>query len=181
VPVGPAPAAAVPVDTEEPPAEAAAPQRPAPAAKRTRAESDSARSSRARRTGRPVATGVSLSTAELADASGLTSDEIANLESYGLITGKTVAGVRCFDEEGLIVARLSAAFAQHGIEPRHLRTFKHAAAREAGLFEQIVTPLLRQRNPEARSRAEDVLGELTELGGSLRSALLRAALRDLTG
>ena len=35
----------------------------------------------------------------------------------------------------------------HGVEARHLRMYKVAAEREAGVFEQFVMPLLKQRNP----------------------------------
>jgi DNA-binding transcriptional MerR regulator len=133
------------------------------------------------RRARSVETGASFTPAELAEASGLELPDVERLEEFGLLTSRLVAGVRCYDEEGLVVARLAAGFARFGVEARHLRTFKHAAEREAGLFEQVVIPLLRQRNPEARSRATDTLEELTELGAALQASLLGAALRDVTG
>ncbi|HEV2361159.1 MAG TPA: hypothetical protein VGS21_05615, partial [Acidimicrobiales bacterium] len=126
-------------------------------------------------------TGASLTAEELADVCGVTVAEIGRLEEYGLITGRAVGGDRCYDEDALVVARLAAAFARYGIEPRHLRTYKHAAEREAGLFSQVVLPLIRQRNPEARSRASDSLAEMSDLGASLQAALLKAALREITG
>jgi hypothetical protein len=46
-------------------------------------------------------------------------------------------------------------------------------------MEQVVMPLLKQRNPTARQQAAENLGELAALGEQLRSALLRGALRDL--
>ena len=49
--------------------------------------------------------------------------------------------------------------AGYGIEARHLRAVKAAADREVGLVEQVVTPLRRQRNPEARARADEVVRE----------------------
>jgi hypothetical protein len=58
---------------------------------------------------------------------------------------------------------------------------KHAAEREAGFIEQIVLPLLKQRNPEARLRAHEIVTELTQLGQALREVLLRTALRDQLG
>ena len=128
-----------------------------------------------------LGSGVSLTVGELAEACGLTEEEIERLEEYGLIEGRPVAGVKCFDEDGLLIARLTAGFAKYGVEPRHLRTYMHAAEREAGLLGQVVMPLLRQRNPLARSRAGDSLAELTELGAGLHAAFLRIALRDLTG
>ena len=119
--------------------------------------------------------------AELAAASGLEAAAVESLESYGLIAGRTVAGVHCYDEEALAVAKLAAAFVRFGIEARHLRIFKHAADRQAGLFAQVVTPLLRQRNPDSRDRAISDLEELSDLGVAMQRCFTTASLRDLTG
>ena len=89
----------------------------------------------------------------------------------------TVAGVEHFDEEALAVATAAAGFTRFGIEPRHLRLYKNAAEREAGFVEQVVLPLVRQRNPEARARAHETADELTQLGQQLRGSLLRTRPR----
>lgn len=125
--------------------------------------------------------GANLTAGELAQASGLTLAQVEELESFGLIEGRGVAGVHCYDEEALVVAGLAASFARFGIEARHLKIFKHAAERQAGLYSQVIAPLLRQRNPEARARANDDLLKMAELGPSLMTCFTRAALRDLTG
>jgi DNA-binding transcriptional MerR regulator len=125
--------------------------------------------------------GASLTLAELANASGLEVSGVEELESFGLIAGRTVAGVHCYDEEAVLVAKLAARFAPYGIEARHLKVFKHAADRQTGLFAQVVTPLLRQRNPEARARAIEQLAELAELGEALMRCFSQATLRELTG
>jgi hypothetical protein len=69
-------------------------------------------------------------------------------------------------------------FLDHGVEVRHLRMYKIAAEREAGVFEQLIMPLLKQRNPDARARAVAMVTELADAGESLHAALLRHALRD---
>ncbi|MGH9298063.1 MAG: MerR family transcriptional regulator [Acidimicrobiales bacterium] len=125
--------------------------------------------------------GATLTVGELAHASGLSVALVEQLESFGLIVGRTVAGVHSFDEEALAIARLAASFAEFGVEARHLRIFKHAAERQAGLYSQIVLPLLRQRNPEARRRSLTELSTLTELGAAIQAGFSRAALRELTG
>jgi DNA-binding transcriptional MerR regulator len=125
--------------------------------------------------------GVSLTFEELAKASGLGSEGLRELERYGLVDGRPVAGTVYYDEEALAVASLAAAFARFGIEARHLRMYKTAADREAGCFEQVITPLLKQRNPVARQRATETLSELSRLGQAMRQALLRGALRERTG
>ncbi|MDA8039809.1 MAG: MerR family transcriptional regulator, partial [Actinomycetota bacterium] len=125
--------------------------------------------------------GAALTASELAQASGLAVSLVDELESFGLIVGRTVAGVHCFDEDALVVASLAANFARFGIEARHLRLFKHAAERQAGLYSQVVMPVLRQRNPDARRRAHEELAQMSELGASLQACFVESVLRDLTG
>jgi DNA-binding transcriptional MerR regulator len=125
-------------------------------------------------------TGVSFTLDELADASGLSQRQLGELVRYGLLTGHVMAGDTFYDGDALIVARTAAGFLRFGIEARHLRMYKVAAEREAGFMEQVVMPLLKQRNPTARQQAAENLGELASLGEQLRSALLRVALSDLS-
>jgi DNA-binding transcriptional MerR regulator len=125
--------------------------------------------------------GASLTIEELCAATGLGAAAVASLEALGLVDSTSVAGVACYDESALAVASLVSQFGRYGIEPRHLRLYRNAAEREAGLVEQIVTPLLRQRNPEARRRAVDSATDLAALGQRLRAALLRKELRRLLG
>ena len=79
------------------------------------------------------------------------------------------------------MAKIAAGFAPYGIEARHLRIFKHAADRQTDLYAQVITPLLRQRNPEAHARAVTGLAELSELGEALMRCFSQATLRELTG
>lgn len=123
--------------------------------------------------------GASLSQGELAASSGLDVAAIIELQEFGLLRATVIAGIEYFDEESLVVATVAARFAQFGVEPRHLRLYKNAADREAGFVEQLVVPLVRQRNPDARARAIETAEEVTRLGQQLRSSLLRSALQDL--
>ncbi len=125
--------------------------------------------------------GTSMTIEELASATDLTVGDLQQLESFGLVSGRLVGGVAYYDEDALTIARTAAGFARFGVEARHLRLHKHSAEREAGFIEQIVLPLLKQRNPEARQRALDNVAELTRLGQALRTVLLRNALRDQLG
>jgi DNA-binding transcriptional MerR regulator len=124
---------------------------------------------------------VSLTLDELAVATGLSSDDLNDLVRFGLMTGKSVAGSVYYDEEALTVANLAAGFMRYGVEARHLRMYRTSAEREAGFFEQVVMPMLKQRNPQARRQAVEALRELSQLGQGLRAALVRQALRDHTG
>jgi DNA-binding transcriptional MerR regulator len=128
-----------------------------------------------------MATGASLTAQEVCAASGLSAEELEGLESYGLICSMRVAGLQTYDEEALAVANLAAAFRSYGIEPRHLRLYRNAVDREMGLIEQVIIPLLRQRNPESRQRAVEGADQLAALGQSMRASLLRQALRQHLG
>lgn len=129
----------------------------------------------------PGMTSVSMTADELALAAGITREVVADLEKFGLLAGRSVGAATLFDDDALLVAQVAAAFLRHGIEPRHLRMYKVAADREAGFLEQIVTPVLKQRNPAARRQAFETVDELTGLGQSLRAALLRESLRSHLG
>ncbi|MEY2732338.1 MAG: hypothetical protein RLZZ523_209 [Actinomycetota bacterium] len=113
-----------------------------------------------------------LSREELLANSGITEEQLVELESYGLIQIKG----RHYDGDALTVAKVVAEIASFGIEGRHLRAFKTAADREVGLVEQVITPLLRQKNPESKARAQEVSREIASLSVRLHAALVRSGL-----
>jgi DNA-binding transcriptional MerR regulator len=121
---------------------------------------------------------VSLTLDELAEASGLSPKELRELEKFGLIEPLDQEGAPVYDGDALVVAHTAAGFFQHGIEARHLRMYKVAMEREAALFEQVVAPVLKQRNPDARRRAARTITELIRLGEVMRGSLLRDELGD---
>lgn len=126
-------------------------------------------------------TSVSMSLDELVNATGLSPRAINELEGFGLLPGHVLGDATYYGDEALMTARLAATFMRHGVEPRHLRMYKVSAEREAGVFEQLVMPMLKQRNPGARQEAIELLSELSELGDQLRASMLRQALRDYLG
>ncbi len=117
-----------------------------------------------------------LTAAELAFKSGLNVAQIAELEKFGLI--ELIAdGTRShYNAEAETVAKAAAGFLAHGIEPRHLRAYKAAVEREAGLLEQRIMPLVMQRTSAAQRKTHAVLSDLVDLGSELRMSLLRMAL-----
>jgi DNA-binding transcriptional MerR regulator len=119
---------------------------------------------------------------ELARSAGLEDWQLNELESFGLLEPIAYnGGEALFDDEGQAIATAAAGFYAHGISARHLRMYKHFAEREAGLFEQVMQPYIRQRNPEARAKAQQELASLSRLGRALRSAMLVHAVRDSLG
>ncbi len=124
---------------------------------------------------------VSLSLDELSAASGLSPAKIMELQKFGLIEPFEHGALALYGAEAVIVSRVAAGFLAHGLEPRHLRAYKSAAEREAGLLEQRIMPLVMQRTPKSRRQSQDVLAELINLGSELRLSLLRGALANHTG
>jgi DNA-binding transcriptional MerR regulator len=119
-----------------------------------------------------------LTRSELAELAGVREQDLVELEAHGLLPRPTPHRDQLvYDDDASTVARLAHAFAAHGIEPRHLKMYKHFAEREAALFEQLVMPYVRQRNPEARAQAQRTVAELAGLGRELRTVMLRAALQ----
>jgi DNA-binding transcriptional MerR regulator len=173
--------AAVPMLAEPAPEPAPARAAPEPAARERRAPTAPARDvAPATASPNPLDAGptaASFTMDELADAAGLTTAQVRELERYGLLESRAMGSDAYYDGDALIVARTAAAFLRFGIEARHLRMYKVAAEREAGFFEQVITPLLKQRNPTSRQQAIGALGDLAKLGEAMRAALLRAALR----
>jgi DNA-binding transcriptional MerR regulator len=125
-----------------------------------------------------VLPGVLLDADELCAMARITRTQLAELESYGVVAGTSRGDGGPYNEDDVEIATISKRFLDAGIEPRHLRGWRVAADREAGLLEQLIQPLLRQRNPEARAQAIAQLTELEETGGRLRSAMMRSTLQQ---
>ncbi len=120
--------------------------------------------------------------AEILEASGLDADGLIELEKFGLV-GATEAKSRrspdLFDEHDLAIAEVASGFLESGVDIRHLKAWKIAAEREAGLLEQRVLPVLRRRTPDARVEANELLDDLSDLGGRLRAILVARAIGTL--
>jgi len=121
---------------------------------------------------------VNLTADEVCTEAGISPTALRELEQFGLLFGRAYGSETYYDADALLIATKSAAFLSHGIGARHLRMFKVSAEREAGFLEQVAMPLLKQRNPEARRQAVELVEELADLGHDLRGALLRANLRQ---
>lgn len=125
---------------------------------------------------RPAPAAMRLSREELLNAAGLRSDQLGELEQFGLITKKPGG---YYDDDALAVGKIVSELAQYGLEGRHLRAFRTAAEREVGLFEQVVGPISRQRGTGAKARAEETVRELAALSVRLHAALVQIGLRDI--
>ncbi|GAB2624118.1 MerR family transcriptional regulator [Streptomyces capparidis] len=118
--------------------------------------------------------GPRLGRAELLAATGVTEQELADWESYGLVES---ASDGSYGGDMVTVVKILAELGRYGFEPRHLRAVKAAADREVGLVEQMVAPLRRHRNPQTRAHAEATARELATLAVRLHAALVQSGLR----
>ncbi|MBY5162857.1 MerR family transcriptional regulator [Salsipaludibacter albus] len=110
---------------------------------------------------------------ELAEAAGLSIEQVEALVGHGLLPRTPT-----FDAAALRVARLAGDLLDAGLEARHLRMYPQFAERQFALIEQLVAPVMRQRNPEARSAATARGEKVAERGAALNRALLGNRLRD---
>lgn len=124
---------------------------------------------------------IKIGRAELAEITGIALDDLDSLVSYGLLTENVIGGEAMFDATSVAVIRGVQPFLARGVEARHLRMFKNSAEREAGFYEQMILPLLKQRNPKSRQVALETLAELMDAGDELGRSLVRQALRSHLG
>jgi len=123
-------------------------------------------------------TGLQMSIEEMSAATGVERERIEELEGYGMVCSHGPQGAKYYDGDDYVVLSIVRDFFRFGVEPRHLTMYKHFAEREASLFEAIVMPTLRQRNPDARRAAASSLAELAKASRKLKQALLRTNLRQ---
>lgn len=121
-----------------------------------------------------IASDVQMDRQELAEAAGVSPEAVDGLADHGLLPDEGP-----YDGTQLATAKAAAGLLEIGLEPRHLRMYRQFADREAGLASQLVSPLLRQRNPDARERAGELLEVLAERGEDLHRAMLKRALDEL--
>jgi DNA-binding transcriptional MerR regulator len=118
---------------------------------------------------------------ELCERAGITMELARELEEFGLLQPRLEAGDRVFSETDAEIAVACGKLARYGIAPRHLRAFRTAADREAGLLEAVVAPALRARNPERRRAGLADLQSLAEAAQELAQLLFLRDVRHLAG
>lgn len=122
-----------------------------------------------------ASTEVSLDRDGLGQAAGLDQGGLQGLIDFGIIDGSKQA----YDGDDLLAAKAAAGLFRYGVEPRHLKMYRHFAERESAFFEQIVSPVTRRKGPDAQQEAARSIGEIMGLAQSFRDAMLRSTMRDL--
>ena len=114
---------------------------------------------------------------ELCRRAGISREVGRELETYGLLEARRANAERRYGESDAEIALACAKLWEYGIAPRHLRTFRSSADREANLLEQLVAPALRSRSSERRKSAVDELQVLATLAQQLSQLLFWRNLR----
>jgi DNA-binding transcriptional MerR regulator len=120
-----------------------------------------------------------LDLAQLCERAAIDARLARELEEFGLIQSRSLGGERVYGDLDADIAAACGQLARFGIDPRHLRTFRTAAEREASLLEATVAPALRARNPERRRGGLEDLELLGAQAQELMQLLLARALRRL--
>jgi DNA-binding transcriptional MerR regulator len=115
---------------------------------------------------------------ELRARAGVSDELVKDLEDFGLLAPRTEGRERLYPESDVEIALVCGRLDAYGIAPRHLRAFRTAADREAGLLEALVAPALRARNPERRRAGIEELQALAELAQQLAQLLFWRELRQ---
>lgn len=131
----------------------------------------------ATRDGVRQSSGGRLTVSALAAEAGVGEDFVAELAAAGVLRPLDNGS---FDPWAREVVASAAALAEHGIDVRHLRQFRAAADRQADLVDQLVAPLRGQRSASSRAHASTLAAEVGELCARMHTALVRAAVADLT-
>jgi DNA-binding transcriptional MerR regulator len=101
---------------------------------------------------------------------------IQELEEYGLLEGRRTGLPKPYTRTDVEIVALCQRLARYGVAARHLKAFRSAVGREAGLLEQILAPSLRSSNADRREAGLEELEALAELTSDLTHLLL---VRDL--
>ncbi|MEN5073968.1 MerR family transcriptional regulator [Isoptericola cucumis] len=112
----------------------------------------------------------------VADATGTSTGFVQQLVSAGVL--REGAGGQ-LDAGAPDVVRIASRLAEHGIEPRHLRSLRTSADRHVGLVDQLVAPYRSQQTPSARAQGAELAAEIGELLARLHTAWVRRGTGDL--
>jgi DNA-binding transcriptional MerR regulator len=104
---------------------------------------------------------------------------VRELEEFQLIERHASESGSPYSRADVEIVIICQRLARYGVAARHLKAFRSAVEREAGLLEQIMTPALRSHNPERREAGLQELEALAELTSQLAHLLLVRDLRDL--
>lgn len=109
--------------------------------------------------------------AELLSAAGAAPQLLNDAISTGVIVA-----AETYSDQTVSLLRALVALDRHGIEPRHLRSMRQSAEREAALVESALSALLRRPDTASRARASELAPELARRLDDVRAVFVRDAI-----
>jgi len=100
------------------------------------------------------------------------------LEDYGIICAHDGEDGPYYEKEDIKILRIAREFSRYGLEPRHMRMYENLTDREVMVFEQIILPALKSKDPEAKRRALENLRQLVSLSRELKDLLLKNRVKQ---
>jgi DNA-binding transcriptional MerR regulator len=108
---------------------------------------------------------------ELLAAAGAAPQLLNDAISTGVIVAAETYG-----DQVVTLLRTLVALDRHGIEPRHVRSLRQGAEREAALIESALSALLRRPDTASRARASELAPELAKRLEDVRAVFVRDAI-----
>ena len=115
---------------------------------------------------------------DLCERAAITPELARELEEFGLLHSRREGSDKRYQAGDVDIAVACAKLSRYGLTARHLRTFRTAADRKAGLLHQLVAPALRSRNPDRREAGIQELQTLAEVAQELSQLLFWRDLRQ---
>lgn len=109
--------------------------------------------------------------AELLAAAGAAPQLLNDAISTGVIVASD-----SYSDQTVALLRALVALDRHGIEPRHVRSLRQSAEREAALIESALSALLRRTDATSRARASELAPELAKRLEDVRAVFVRDAI-----
>lgn len=116
---------------------------------------------------------------ELARRADLTREQVRGLIDHGLVKPVEVDGAVRFGTRDAAVAHQCSLLLRQGLEPRHLRTLRHAVIRQVEMLAGLNVDIRRTRHPEVRRRAANALNRNAEAMMRLTRLLFTAEVEAL--
>lgn len=112
--------------------------------------------------------------AELLAAAGAAPQLLNDAISTGVIVA-----AESYNDQTVALLRALVALDRHGIEPRHLRSVRQSAEREAALIESALATLMRRPDAASRARASELAPELAKRLEDVRAVFVRDAIERI--
>ena len=105
---------------------------------------------------------------------GIDASLMSAIEASGIVKTMTMGDLVLYHPRDLDVLRAAVELINLGIEARHLKGWRLAAERELDVFEQLLSPKVRREAKQ--SAAQSLIDTLVDVGGRLRTGILRNRL-----